>query len=205
MIKLLSGLLSRAGSVRQWHWISSAICLVGILGFSITGITLNHAGSIEAKPRTRTVEAALPEGLLQRYDQDVVDGEPLPPQWRSWLRNNIAVQVAGNPAELSEDEVYVGLPQPGGDAWLALDLMTGEVFYEHTDRGWVSYFNDLHKGRYTGAVWFWFIDIFAAACVIFSMTGFWLLWRHAGSRPSTWPMVGLGLLAPLLIMLLFIH
>ncbi|NIV36045.1 MAG: hypothetical protein GWN58_43325, partial [Anaerolineae bacterium] len=32
------------GTLRQWHWISSALCLVGMLLFSVTGITLNHAG-----------------------------------------------------------------------------------------------------------------------------------------------------------------
>ncbi|RKW98339.1 hypothetical protein D9B85_13640, partial [Corynebacterium diphtheriae] len=28
---------------------------------------------------------------------------------------------------------------------------------------------------------------------------------HAGNRPSTWPLVGLGLVIPLLLALLFIH
>ena len=32
-----------------------------------------------------------------------------------------------------------------------------------------------------------------------------LLQLHAGGRPSTWPLVGLGLVAPLLLALLFIH
>ena len=50
-----------------------------------------------------------------------------------------------------EDEVYLSLPRPGGDAWLRLNLADGEIEYERTDRGWLSYFNDLHKGRHTGA------------------------------------------------------
>ena len=37
--------------MRQWHWISAAVCLIGMLAFALTGITLNHAGQIEAKPR----------------------------------------------------------------------------------------------------------------------------------------------------------
>ncbi|MGB9109724.1 MAG: PepSY-associated TM helix domain-containing protein, partial [Telluria sp.] len=36
--------------LHQWHWISSAICLMAMLLFSITGFTLNHATQIEAKP-----------------------------------------------------------------------------------------------------------------------------------------------------------
>ena len=36
--------------MRQWHWISAAVCLIGMLLFAITGITLNHASQIESKP-----------------------------------------------------------------------------------------------------------------------------------------------------------
>lgn len=37
--------------LHQWHWISAALSLVGMLLFAITGITLNHAGQIEAEPK----------------------------------------------------------------------------------------------------------------------------------------------------------
>ncbi|MGZ8318815.1 MAG: PepSY-associated TM helix domain-containing protein, partial [Telluria sp.] len=57
----------------------------------------------------------------------------------------------------------------------------------------------------TGAVWSWFIDIFAIACLVFSITGFLILKLHAANRPSTWPVVGFGIVAPVLIALLFIH
>ena len=36
-------------TLHSWHWISSAICLVAMLLFAITGITLNHSAAIEAK------------------------------------------------------------------------------------------------------------------------------------------------------------
>ena len=66
--------------------------------------------------------------------------------------------------------------RPGGDAFLTIDRAEGHVQYERTDRGWISYLNDLHKGRNTGAAWIWFIDIFAAACVVFSISGLCLLY-----------------------------
>jgi hypothetical protein len=75
-------------------------------------------------------------------------------------------------------------------------LEDGQVEYEKTDRGWISYFNDLHKGRNTGAAWSWFIDVFAVACLVFCITGLFLLQMHAGKRPATWPLVALGLVAP---------
>ena len=53
------------GTVRQWHWISSAVCLIGMLLFAITGITLNHAAQIQVKPQIDTIEAEVPAELLQ--------------------------------------------------------------------------------------------------------------------------------------------
>ena len=46
--------------MRQWHWISAAVCLIGMLLFAVTGITLNHSGTIEARPvvSERAVSAA---------------------------------------------------------------------------------------------------------------------------------------------------
>ena len=41
----------------QWHWISSGLCLIGMVLFAVTGITLNHAGHMEASPAVVTREA----------------------------------------------------------------------------------------------------------------------------------------------------
>src|SRR5690606_19320742 len=115
----------------------------------------------------------------------------LPEPLKIWLLSQ-GIEVGGRLAEWNDGEVYLSLPRPGGDAWLSIDLDSGEMLYEHTDRGWISYFNDLHKGRNTGTAWSWFLDAFSLACVVFSLTGLVLLHRHAGNRPSTWPMVALG-------------
>ncbi len=192
------------GTLRQWHWISSALCLVGMLLFAITGITLNHAASIEARPQVHHHQARLPEAL-QRALLDDPPSRGLPATLRGWLESELDISLAGREAEWSHGELYVALPRPGGDAWLSLDLGSGELEYERTDRGWISWFNDLHKGRHTGLAWSLFIDVFAVACVLFSLTGLLLLQRHAGARPGTWPLVGAGLVIPVLLALLFIH
>jgi len=192
------------GTLRQWHWISSALCLVGMLLFAVTGITLNHAAQIESKPLVETGEGQLPERLLNSLQADTPE-DGLPADLQRWLEQTLDVQLAGREAEWSDGELYVALPRPGGDAWLSLSLESGELEYESTDRGWIAYFNDLHKGRHSGEAWSWFIDLFAVACVVFSITGMLLLQRHAGNRPGTWPLVGLGLVIPLLLALLFIH
>lgn len=192
-------------TLHQWHWISSAVCLVGMLLFSVTGITLNHAAKIEAKPeltnRITTLSPALLAGLGTRIDGNA----PLPKASADWLSHQFGISVGSRPAEWSEEEIYLSLPSPGADAWLSIDRDSGAVEFERTDRGWISYLNDLHKGRNAGPAWSWFLDIFAIACLVFCITGLFLLQMHAKQRRMTWPYVGLGLIVPLLLALIFIH
>ncbi|MBO9648813.1 MAG: PepSY-associated TM helix domain-containing protein [Variovorax sp.] len=198
-------------TLHEWHWISSAVCLVGMVLFAVTGFTLNHAASIEAKPlvthRTAKIDARLREQLEQAVPAAKANKgkAELPEALQAWVKHEWSIQTSDREAEWSDDEIYLSLPRPGGDAWLRLSLDDGEIEYERTDRGWLSYFNDLHKGRNTGAAWGWFIDIFAVAALVFSITGLFILKMHAGNRPFTWPVAGMGLVIPVLLALLFIH
>lgn len=192
--------------LHSWHWISAAVSLVGMILFAVTGITLNHAGSIPATPVTVEQKAQLPAPLLERltsFPEETTD--PVPEAVARWTKTAFKVDVAGKPTETTPEEVYVALATPGGDGWVTIDRSTGEAVHEKTTRGWIAYLNDLHKGRNTGSVWFWFIDVFAVACTIFALTGLGLMWLHARGRPSTWPLAALGLLIPVIIALIFIH
>jgi hypothetical protein len=184
----------------QWHWVSSAVCLVGMVLFSVTGITLNHASQIEARPGVEKFSGDLPPELLQKLNETRSDGATaLPAEVADWLGGRIPRAVKGRSADWSADEVYLSMPGPGSDAWLSIDRETGLVEFEGTDRGWIAYLNDLHKGRNTGAAWKWFIDVFAVGTLVFCFTGLYLLYFHARHRAMTWPVVALGLIVPFLI------
>lgn len=193
--------------LHQWHWISSAICLVAMILFSVTGITLNHAADISAKPETVSVKKALPPELLSTLT--VAPGtarSPVPPPLRDWLRSAFDLRMgSAQEVEWNDGEIYLSLPRPGGDAWVNIDLEESEAEYQRTDRGWIAYLNDLHKGRNAGVVWSWFIDIFAVATLLFCLTGLLLLQVHSRHRRSTWPIVIGGFFIPLLIAILFMH
>ncbi|EKU75563.1 MULTISPECIES: PepSY-associated TM helix domain-containing protein [Sphingobium] len=192
--------------LHTWHWVSSAISLIGLLLFAFTGITLNHAADVEGSPQTVEKSATLPAPLLKLVAADDAPDakKPLPAPIAQWVEKEIGQSGAGE-AEWSADEVYLALPRPGGDGWVSIDRHDGKVTSEATSRGWVSYLNDLHKGRNAGTVWKWFIDIFAVACFLFALTGLLLLQLHAAKRPSTWPLVAIGLALPALLAILFIH
>jgi uncharacterized protein len=186
------------------HWTSAAICLAALLLFSVTGITLNHASAISAKPVVDQREGRLPQplmGLIAGTDQQVRVPGPI----LDWLDSEFDVDARNAGVEWSEEELYVSAPGPGRDAWVSIERATGAAKYESTDRGWLAYFNDLHKGRNTGVVWWIFIDVVAAACLFFSITGLILLQIQARQRKSTWPMVGGGVAIMLAIMIFFAH
>lgn len=190
--------------LRQWHWISSAICLAGLLLFAVTGFTLNHAGLIEATPKTITREISLPPALRAQLGQ-AVDGQPLDTGLATALEAETGIGVTGRQVEMRDGELYLDLPGPGVDSYLSIDMGSGTATYERTSRGVIAVLNDLHKGRNSGPVWGLFIDVIAGACVIFSLTGLGLLWVHARGRPATWPLTSLGFVLPVILFLIFVH
>lgn len=192
--------------LHRWHWISSALCLIGMLLFAATGITLNHAGDIAAEPVTKQRTLTLAPIVRKSFAGEDEAKRPLPASVRDALRAGLGLPVSATAkAEWSAEELFLELPRPGGDGTLTIDRASGVATLETTDRGWVSYLNDLHKGRNAGPVWGWFLDVFAAACLVFTITGLFLLQLHGRNRPATWPVAGLGLLVPIVLALLFVH
>lgn len=192
--------------LRQWHWISGAISLVSMLLFAITGLTLNHSSLIESKPAVSTEETTLPEAVVAELANGPKTGRAVvPAPLASAVATAVGANVTDREAEWSDGEIYISLPRPGGDAWVSVDRKSGDVTYEVTDRGWISYLNDLHKGRHTGSAWSLFIDVFALCSIVFCITGLLLLQMYAKGRSSTWPLVGLGLGIPVLLAIFLIH
>ncbi len=191
--------------LHSWHWISAAASLTAMLLFAITGITLNHAATIGATPVVVEKSGMLAKPLLAALTAPHAPDAPLPLPVAKAVAAVVDIDPTGRSVEWSDTDAYVAMPRPGGDAWVNVERATGKITAETTDRGWISYLNDLHKGRNTGAAWFWFIDVFAAACVLFTITGLLLLQLHARHRPSTWPIVAAGLVLPVLLAIIFIH
>ena len=190
--------------LHSWHWMSAAVSLVGMLLFAVTGITLNHAAAIPATPVVTVKAGTLPPPLLRALTGAAADS-PLPPRVAAAVEQAVGLDPAGRPGEWSDSDVYVALPRPGGDAWISIDRTTGAITSEVTSRGWIAWLNDLHKGRNAGTAWSWFLDVFAGACIVFTLTGLLLLQLHARHRRATWPIVAAGVAIPAGLILLFIH
>lgn len=190
--------------LRQWHWISSAISLMGLLLFAVTGFTLNHAAQIEAQPKVTKIERQVPEATLAGL-ASVTANTPLTPVQATAIQGATGIDVRGATVDADDDGIYLTMPGPGVDTTLEISRIDGHAAYERTDRGLIAILNDLHKGRHSGPVWAMFIDLIAIACVIFAVTGLGLLWLYSRGRRVTWPLVALGLVLPFILFLLFVH
>jgi len=189
--------------LRQWHWISSALCLSGLLLFAATGFTLNHAATLEAKPQTTHVERNLPAGVTGALTK-AHDNQPVPPEVAAAVKQVVGIDISRRPADVSDEEVYIDLATPGVDASVTIGR-DGSLVYERTTRGAIAVLNDLHKGRHAGPVWSFFIDVLALACFVFALTGLGLLWLYSRNRRITWPLVAAGLAVPLIVYLVLVH
>ncbi len=80
------------------HWMSSAISLIGLLLFAVTGFTLNHAADIEGSPAVSEGSGQLPQKLLPLVaPDDKPDAKkPLPPQVAEWLADTFDVKARGD-------------------------------------------------------------------------------------------------------------
>ena len=148
---------------RLIHVYVSMALLTLMIFFSVTGITLNHpawfAGD-EAEVAELTVE--LPPELLAETKQGDLIQYLFKQSWFSGKRLAI---------ESDDYELFISDKGPGSHLTVTVDLETGEAFVEETDYGIWAKLNDLHKGRNTGSVWSFIIDLSAVLMILFSVTG----------------------------------
>ena len=190
--------------LRQWHWISSALSLMLVLLFAITGFTLNHASSLEEEGISTQAEHPLPAPLVDELSAIETESVLTAAQVQA-IKSATRFDLSGQLARNEYGEMIFDLAQPGKDASLILDLNAGLAYSEQIDRGMIALLNDLHKGRNAGPSWSLLIDLAAACFVIFAVTGFALLWMQARMQPSTWPLTTLGVILPVIAYLLFVH
>ena len=167
---------------RRLHiYISMALLLV-VLFFSITGITLNRPHLyVSEHPQIDHRLLLMPDKFFALEQGKFSVNKPQ-------LLNYLAIEgnLSGEPSamqmfseveegELVEGEISMDYKGPGFNSTVFIDLVTKEAEIETTQYGVIAVLNDLHKGRNSGAIWAWFIDLSAFLMVFFALTGVCLL------------------------------
>lgn len=167
---------------RRLHiYISMGLLLV-VLFFSITGITLNRPHLfVKKQPQLEQKTLQLPDHLFRAYQGKFSPDKAL---LLSYLKEQ--GKLSGSPSAMQffidveeglliEGEISLDFKGPGYSSTVFIDMLTQQATIETTHYGVVAVLNDLHKGRNSGEVWAWFIDISALLMVLFVLTGVCLL------------------------------
>ncbi|MGR5148123.1 PepSY-associated TM helix domain-containing protein [Photobacterium alginatilyticum] len=194
---------------RRLHiYISMALLLV-VLFFSVTGITLNRPELfVKSQPTVEELTLLLPDSLFQSGKAPFVPSEQ---RFLAYLQQY--ADMSGTPSamevftdveegELVEGEISLDYKGPGFNATVFVDLTTKEAVIEKSHYGVVAVLNDLHKGRNSGEVWKWFIDITALLMVLFVLTGVCLLLPKKKTLATSLKWTALGSLVSLLVFFL---
>ena len=157
---------------RLIHVYVSMALLTLLLFFSVTGITLNHpewfssykAKVVESELTINTIaELALNDDKVTTKQQQFITHE---------VEQAFGVALTEIKPELMSGELFYSIKQAGKSTSIAVELETGDAFYEQTHYGWGAVLNDLHKGRNTSNFWGWIIDLSSVLFIVFAITGF---------------------------------
>ncbi|EKE77103.1 PepSY-associated TM helix domain-containing protein [Gallaecimonas xiamenensis] len=175
-------------NVRLVHIYSSMAVLMALLFFAFTGVTLNHGDwKSAAGQHYRELDEELPGGLFpEQLPSDESRRQQLVSRLKVWLEQTqglpsgqLKVRFDDKAARLELD-----VQRPGGYALAEVDLAEQRFYLVDDFAGYLSLANDLHKGRHAGTSWRWLIDAVAVICILFSLTGFYLLWRQLSRRTA---------------------
>lgn len=194
-------LLKRRGVqlwARRLHIYVSMALLALVLFFAITGVTLNRPELFVAEPTSASYEVQIPMELLFSESKINVDQNGLV----AFLKQATPLKGAASgfdsyteyeDGELIEGELSADFKAPGYNGSLFLDLSNQVAQIDTTDYGLIAELNDLHKGRHSGEVWKWVIDLSGVLMVLFVVTGVCLLVpkKKTFSTAINWAVLGL--------------
>lgn len=167
---------------RRLHVYISMALLFVVLFFSVTGITLNRPELFESsQPNIQRSTLTLPSSLFTvqdgrlKADETAFETFLFEEANLSGVPSGLDIYAEIEDGELLIGEVSMDFKGPGYNASVFVDVTSEMVEVETTNYGVIALLNDLHKGRNSGEVWKWFIDITALLMIFFVLTGVCLL------------------------------
>lgn len=180
----------RLAKFSRWlHIYVSMVSFAIVFFFSVTGITLNHADLFQGKTKTTQEKGKIAIAWVNNKDTNLVAKLYIV----EFFRNKYAVKGAVSDFRIDENQISLSFKGPGYQADIFVDRKSGEYELSQTQTGFVGFINDLHKGRDTGKVWSWAIDIAAILMVLISLTGLILLLFIKRKRVNGLILVAVGL------------
>ena len=185
-------------------YISTALFFLLIL-FCVSGIVLNHIDWLKNDKNNGQVTAVIPAELVTKANEQLNTLPTLYPEIEAYLAEQYALtKVKSIEWEKEDALVMLDYPLPAGFAYAELDFTTGELNLDYQTGGFLSLIGDLHKGRHSGEVWSWVIDISAVLIILFAITGMIILFQNRKKRLAGIWITLLGVATPLVIYLCWV-
>lgn len=160
-------------AVSRWlHIYLSMASFFILFFFAITGITLNHTEWFEDQQKTTNAKGKLEASWVAVADTNAIKKLEIV----EFIRNKHHVTGAISEFVIDEDQCTISFNGPGYTADVFVERTSGAYELSETRTGLFGVLNDLHKGRDSGKVWKWVIDISAVLMVLVSFTGLMMLW-----------------------------
>ncbi len=191
---------------RVLHIYFSTLLLTLLILFCATGIVLNHLDWLSGSSTDGSVEAKLPAELKQKLSLLEQSDNANPPynEIQVWLREHYQLR---HPESIDYDaefsELLFDYQIPGGYASAIVNL-DGELNLEYRQGSAWSILGDLHKGRHSGAVWAWVIDLSAVLMILFAITGMIILFQNRRHRYRALALALVGTVSPIFIYVLWV-
>ncbi|MGY2896355.1 PepSY-associated TM helix domain-containing protein [Deinococcus sp. UYEF24] len=152
-------------ALRWLHVYTSMLCLLLLLFFALSGVTLNHPDwTFGGAERRQELSGTLPADWRR-------GGHP------DWLKVVEAVradhELRGRATDLQEDgdEDTLSFQAPGYSADVIIETASGRYTVSTLSQGFVAVINDLHRGRHAGTSWSWVLDLSGGFLALISLTG----------------------------------
>ena len=173
--------------------------------FCVRRNVLNHIDWLKNDKNNGQVTAVIPAELVTKANEQLNTLPTLYPEIEAYLAEQYALtKVKSIEWEKEDALVMLDYPLPAGFAYAELDFTTGELNLDYQTGGFLSLIGDLHKGRHSGEVWSWVIDISAVLMILFAITGMIILFQNRKKRLAGIWITVLGVVTPLVIYLCWV-
>lgn len=175
---------------RMLHGYLSAFAFLALIFFSVTGVMLNHPAWFEAlTAKDSTAEVSVPAAEIAAARAQKDPGPAL-------------VQAVGkltplkggySSADIQGDEALVRMDGTKGTSVIDLDLATGKAKVTVSKANAMLMIQDLHRGKNSGAVWRWLIDVSAYVIIALSLIGYILFFSLRFRLKTSLALTGLSI------------
>ena len=190
---------------RAAHVYFSTYLLALLVFFCISGIVINHQEWLKGKNQDGDAVVTFSQTLNRALNPENVFAHPPIAQIEKELKQQFGLhKVRDISLDKDAGEIILDYDIPAGFASVIINTQSQDAVLEYRQGGFWAVMGDLHKGRHSGEVWSWVIDLSAVVMLLFGVTGLIILLQSKKFRGPGLVWAAIGILSPVIIYWLWV-